>query len=163
MKSKLEINLFGEALHSLGDQSLVRTPVADSVTAFFERFIIPKELQVFLMSNSFDKPLKFGHIYFDSVNTMERENCEKQNKSCINEGLLIVGSGLNGDPVVIDIKNLTMGFVFHDELWEKKEIKARGVHVDTNLSLGRFYYDALNKKDIFPVDAYMAEEIYKKP
>ncbi len=161
-ETKFDTNLFQEALKSVSGQSWAGTPVTGSTIAFFEKFLIPKELQSFLVSNSFDRPIEFGHIYLYSVNTLEGENCKEQNKNCIDEGLLIVGSGLNGDPVVIDTKTLKMGFVFHDELWESREVKARSAYIDVGLSIGKFYFDAITKKDTFPVDAYMAEEMHKK-
>lgn len=140
----------------------IRETLSETTLEFFQKYSVPKELQDFLAANSFDRPLQIGHIYYDRTNDLARENLEEENKNCIQEGLLIIGSGLNGDPIVIDMKTKTMGFIFHDELWEDTSIKARDVHIGTGLSFGQFYWNAVSQKDNFPVDAYEAEEVYSK-
>ncbi len=97
---------------------------------------------------------------FTSLLQFNKDNLDEQNITCINEELLIIGCGLNGDPVVVDLQTLTVGFVFHDELWEDLSVKARSTHIDTGLSVGQFYFYAATQIDTFPVDGYAAEEIY---
>lgn len=161
MDKQIDRNLFDKAISDiLIEVRPVRQSVTNSTINFFDKYSIPKELQDLLIQNSFDRPFKFGHIYYDKANDIEKENLEEQNINCINEGLLIIGSGLNGDPVVFDTQTWTIGFVFHDELWEDTSIKARSVHIDTGLSVGQFYFNAATQIDSFPVDGYDAEEIY---
>ena len=140
----------------------IRETLSATTLEFFERRSVPSELQDFLTANSFDRPFQVGHIYYDRTNDMARENLEEENRNCIQEGLLIIGSGLNGDPVVVDMETFTVGFVFHDELWEDTSIKARSIYIDTGLSVGEFYWEAATQKDNFPKDAYQAEEVYGK-
>jgi len=151
---------------AIDDTLLEVRPIRETLSAttleFFKKYFVPKELHDFLAANSFDRPFQIGHIYYDRTNDLARENMEEENRNCIQEKLLIIGSGLNGDPVVVDMETMTVGFIFHDELWEDTSIKARDVHIDTGLSIGEFYWNAVSKKDDFPVDAYEAEEVYGK-
>jgi hypothetical protein len=138
----------------------IRQAVTNTTIAFFEKYLIPKEIQDIIIQNSFDRPFKLGHIYYNKTNDIEKENLDEQNINCINEKLLIIGCGLNGDPVVVDLKTLTVGFVSHDELWEDSSVKARSAHIDIGLSIGQFYFNAVTQTDTFPVDANQADEIY---
>jgi hypothetical protein len=138
----------------------IRQSTTNTTIAFLDKYSISKEIQDLLIQNSFDRPFKVGHIYYNKTNDIEKENLDEQNINCINEGLLIIGCGLNGDPVVVDVKSLTVGFVFHDEIWEDTSVKARSAYVDTRLSIGQFYFNAATQTDTFPVDGYEAEEVY---
>jgi hypothetical protein len=161
MDKTIDKNLFDKAISDiLLEIRPIRQSVTNSTINFFDKYAIPRDLQDLLIQNSFDRPLKFGHIYYDKTNNIEKENFEEQNINCINEGLLIIGSGLNGDLIVFDTQTWTIGFVFHDELWEDSSVKARSVYIDTRLSIGQFYFKAATQIDIFPVDGYDAEKIY---
>jgi len=163
MERRIDKELFEKAISNiLLEVRPIRQTITNSIISFFNKFAVPKELQDILIENSFDRPFKVGHIYYDSTNDIEKQNVEVENVNCINEGLLIIGCGLNGDPVVVDIHTLKMGFVFHDELWEDSSIKARDVYIDTGLSIGQFYFNAATQMDSFPCDAYEAEDFYGK-
>ena len=89
----------------------------------------------------------------NSGNNIIEENLDEQNKACINNGYLIIGAGLNGDPIVLSIKSETVGYVSHDELWEDDEDTDFDEMLSmTNLNLFDFYKNAFN--DDFPVDSY---------
>lgn len=163
MPEPTDKELFEKAIDDiLSEVRPIRETLSDTTLEFFHTYSVSRELQVFFAANSFDRPLQIGHIYYNRTNDLARENLEEENRNCIQEGLLIIGSGLNGDPVVIDMETMTLGFIFHDELWEDTSIKARDVHIDTRLSIGQFYWNAVSQKDDFPVDAYEAEEVYSK-
>lgn len=84
---------------------------------------------------------------------------DEVNARCIGEGLLIVGIGLNGDPIVLDLRNgLRVGFVKHEELWDEEESPARNLLVSSTLDLGTFYLAAA-LDETFPVDACDAEAL----
>ena len=97
--------------------------------------------------------IKVNRIYFNRFNNIIEENLDEQNKACINNGYLIIGAGLNGDPIVLSIKSETVGYVSHDELWEDDEDTDFDEMLSmTNLNLFDFYKNAFN--DDFPVDSY---------
>jgi hypothetical protein len=161
MDKRIDKDLFQKAISDiLLEVRPVRQTVTNSTINFFDKYAIPKDLQDLLTQNSFDRPFKVGHIHYSKTNNIEKYNLEKENINCINEGLLIIGSGLNGDPVAFDTQTWTLGFIFHEKLWEDSSIKARSVHIDTGLSVGQFYFNAATQIDSFPVDGYDAEEIY---
>lgn len=163
MQKKIDYELFENAIEDVFlEAKPIRETVSNSTVEFLHKFSVPKELQDFIASNSFDKPFKVGHIYYECTKDISVDNLENENKNCIHEKLLIIGSGLNGDPIVIDLSSLTVGFIFHDELWEDTSVKARSVHIDTGLSIGEFFWRAASQKDDFPVDAYEAEQVYGK-
>ena len=163
MEKKIDRELFEKAIDDiLSEVGPIRETLSSSTIEFLHKFSVSKTLHEFISTNSFDRPFKVGHVYYDCTKDIAADNLEEENKNCIAEGLLIIGSGLNGDPIVIDLETLTVGFVFHDELWEDTTIKARSVHIDTGLSIGEFFWKAASQKDDFPVDAYEAEEVYGK-
>ncbi len=157
MKKELKIDLFKEALSEIQQQGRIKTFLSDKTTAFFDKYDIPQELVDIFKTFCYSNSILFGNISFQEVNDIEEFN-SGESISCVENGLLVIGSGMNGDPVVIDIRTFVVGFVFHDELWEKPEVNARDIFIPTDYSFGDFYHNALFKKDTFPVDAYMAEE-----
>ncbi len=101
--------------------------------------------------------IKVNKIYFNRFNDLIDENQDEQNKACIDNGYLIVGCGLNGDPIVLSIETEKIGYVSHDELWEDdEEAEFKDMLVMTNLNLSEFYENAFS--DDFPVDSYECEE-----
>lgn len=64
---------------------------------------------------------------------------------------------MNGDFIVLDLENLKVGYVFHDDLWEDESVNPRDIFINLNCSIGEFYYNAVTVKD-FPVDGFEAEK-----
>ena len=162
MKPSNGTTLFDQAISTaLSELRPIKEPLKESTVSFFNTYDIGDNLKQFLERYSFDRPLKVGHVYFDRVNSIPQNCLEQENINCIKEGLLQIGCGLNGDPIVVDTKNLSVGYIFHDELWEDQSIKARDVYVNLGMGIGEFYYNSTTKMDTFPVDAYEAEEFLK--
>ncbi len=106
--------------------------------------------------------VKFGHNTFNSPTELKWENEEDQNRKIYEKGLLIVGSGLNGDPIVINMKNGNMGFLCHDILWETEdEINLEEIYIELNETFGSFYYQSITNPN-FPVDYYESCEYAQK-
>jgi hypothetical protein len=157
----LRSDLFGKAIAATVRETRASVQVvAPSTISFLDEYEVPGVLWELLTEHSYDRPFQIGNIYFYQTNELADQNLEPQNFNCIRSGLLIVGCGLNGDPVIINMKTLNMGFVFHDRLWGEPSVDALSICVDTGLSIGEFYSDALARPDRFPADAYEAEEIY---
>ncbi|MDR6879641.1 hypothetical protein [Bacillus sp. 3255] len=114
------------------------------------------KLLIFLIF-SFDQHIRFNKVSFYQVNEMPDENLYEENQRCIAERLLIIGWGLNGDFIVLDLENLKVGYVLHDELWEDATINPREILINLQCSIGEFYYSAVTVEN-FPVDGYQAEQ-----
>jgi hypothetical protein len=109
-----------------------------------------------LASCSFNSFIQVNRISFDSFNLFKENNIDIQNRKCIENKYLIIGSGLNGDPIVYSLKNNSVGYVSHEELWEEEEYVFGEICCMTNLSIQEFYYEAFS--DDFPADFYECEE-----
>lgn len=152
----MDAELFESAL-KLKKEIVKSESISEETQMFFTEFLIPKEILLFMSKFSFSQNLIFEHVYFDKVNDIPDNNLWEENKRCIDEGLLIIGSGLNGDFIVIDLHTLNVGYVFHDEIWEDEDAIVRENYINLNWSIGQFYYNALTMQE-FPVDGYQAEE-----
>ena len=123
---------------------------------------IPEEILRFLNKYCYSSHIRFGNNTFNSPNELKWENEEEQNWHVYKKGLLIIGSGLNGDPVVINMKNGNVGFLCHDELWElEEEPNLSEIYQELNESIGSFYYQSMFSSE-FPVDYYSSLEYVEK-
>lgn len=114
--------------------------MTDKSLDFFKSIGLSIELIDFFKRFSFLQCIDFGGIYFSRVNDIRTENIEEENKGIYKKKLLIVGSGMNGDPIVLNFETMKLGYVFHDELWENEEIKdLDSIYIGLNLSIGEFY------------------------
>ncbi len=154
-----EKDLFIKALEKIDfDYKNTSVKVTDKSIEFFESIELPTELIDFLKEFSFRNELNFGGNYFNFTNKIRTENIEEINKEIYTQSLLIIGSGMNGDPIVLNTKTMTVGYIFHDELWESEAIEnLEDIYIDMKLSIGKFYLKSTTEKD-FPIDAYGAEE-----
>lgn len=152
----VDIELIESAL-KINEEIVKTEPINQGTLNFFTEYQIPEELVLFMKKFSFTQNIKFNHVYFDKVNDIPENNLWEENKRCIDEDLLIIGSGLNGDFIVVDLNTLKVGYVFHDEIWEDEEAIVRENYISLNCSIGHFYYNALTIEE-FPVDGREAEE-----
>ena len=155
----LDKELFIEALENIEFEYKSSTfKVTDKSLDFFEEIGLSTELIEFLKDFSFRHELDFDGIYFNCVNKIRTENLEEVNKEIYKQDLLIIGSGKNGDPIVLNTKTMKVGFVFHDKLWENETIESlQEMYIDMNMSIGQFFHKSTTEED-FPIDAYDAEE-----
>lgn len=114
----------------------------------------------FLNTFSFNKNIRFKHVYFYRVNDIPDNNTYEKNIRCLEADLLIIGSGLNGDFIVVDLNNLKVGYVFHDDFWEDSSINPRDIFINLDCTIGKFYYNPMLKED-FPLDGFQVEEYLK--
>ena len=157
----MDKELFEKALEVNNEEQLVcKESLNQLTTKFISEFNISNEVLEFLRTFSFSRNIRFKHVYFDKVNDMVGNNTYEGNIRCIYEGLLIIGAGLNGDLIVLDLNNLKIGYVFHDDLWEDDSINPRDILVNLNCTIGEFYYNSIVIED-FPVDGSEAEKYLK--
>jgi hypothetical protein len=153
---KMDIGLFRKALEKIDKHNLMKIDFSLSTYKFFEDYQIPKDVISFLKEFSFRESIQFKHVYFNSVNEIPDDNLYEEHKRCIDNGLFIIGSGLNGDPIVIDLNTRKIGYVFHDDLWEDKNINPREIYICLECSVPQFYYNSVTV-DNYPVDGYEVE------
>ncbi|MCR8631988.1 hypothetical protein [Paenibacillus radicis (ex Xue et al. 2023)] len=148
-------NLFDEALRKT--KIALRTQEPSQKTAeFLKKYINNKDIFNFFLSHSYHQEIKFRYNVFYKVNDLSGENSAHPNEKCINESLLIVGHGLNGDYIVLNLTTYTMGYIFHDELWENDSVSINEIYIDMKYSIGEFYLRSLEYG--FPVDGFQAEK-----
>lgn len=154
----MDKELFQKALElNDGGERICKELLSDLTIAFINKFNIHDEVSDFLRTFSFNRNIRFKHVYFDKVNDIADNNTYESNIKCILEGLLIIGSGLNGDLIVFDLINQKVGYVFHDDLWEDESINPRDIFISLNCTIGEFYYKSMIDED-FPVDGLQAEQ-----
>jgi hypothetical protein len=126
---------------------------------FLQMHGVPPSIVAFLAEHAFDHHLTIGKHTFYAVDSLPDENLDDAQRRCIESGLLIIGSALNGDPIVVDLRSETVGFVFHDELWEDEDVTPKSILTDTGLDIGSFYLAAARYSDSFPRDGRDAAEV----
>lgn len=110
-----------------------------------------------LLECSFSSFVRVNKISFNKLNNIKSENLDEQNCSCIEHGQLIIGSGLNGDLIVLSIEQGLVGYVSHDELWEDEEdYEFSEIFEPSPLPLSEFFSQAL--ENTFPVDAHECQK-----
>lgn len=97
----------------------------------------------------------YGSAYTTLFSTkdIKQEQCE----ICTENGLFIIGSGLNGDLITINLKNQYIGYVFHDELWEEDYDVIEDIYVELPFGIEEFLTMAIAGEE-YPIDGSMAEE-----
>jgi hypothetical protein len=140
------------------------TPLPSTVRSWLYEIGVSDALVGFFERHSYVSWVQIGRVSFNSVSELVRENMDPQNRSVYKSRLLIVGSGLNGDPIVVNMESGKAGYLCHDELWESEEDpEIADVYCELPHSLGEFYLKAATSED-FPVDFYQAlETISKSP
>ncbi|UWY29322.1 hypothetical protein N4T20_05155 [Flavobacterium sp. TR2] len=158
----LDQSLFKQALKIQGfDFKNDVVKVTDKIIEFLESLNLSKDLITFFKAFSFREDIHFRSIYFNCVNRIRIENLEEENKEIYKKDLLIIGSGANGDPIVVNTKTLNVGYIFHDILWEEENIEdLNKVYIDLKMSIGTFFYKSVTEEN-FPIDAYQAEDYIK--
>ena len=96
--------------------------------------------------------IPIGHLWLSPLGEVRLENELEENAPCIEHGFLVVGSGLNGDPIALEIASGRMAFVSHDLLWERDYLEFEECVVRSPLGFDDFWTAAAEQAD-FPVDA----------
>lgn len=81
---------------------------------------------------------------------------EEQYEELMEQGLIVVGFGLNGDMLVVNAANDHVGYVFHDDFAEEAYDEPSDIHVELPINLFSFAELALSGK-VYPMDGSMAE------
>ena len=114
------------------------------------------EIISFLTEFSFDTVIKIGAFYYDEPNGIKKQfTWEDEFKYALDADLLLVGSGISGDLVVLDLVDCQAGLLFLDYFWDADEQGLRKFLIKMNCSLGQFFLNSITVKD-YPIDAYEA-------
>jgi hypothetical protein len=161
---RLAVNLLG--------RDLERTQMDKATLAFLGDHVASTSLCDLLREHAYRKDLDFQGIVFRRVNSLEAENARGVYRSCIDAGLLLVGWGLSGDPVAVDLETGIVGFVDQDAYAhageDRRDKKAvRDAFVPTPLDLGTFVLGAVlcaraSESGLampFPIDPYGAHAL----
>lgn len=101
---------------------------------------------------------EYGSAWTVLYNIEEIQNC--QETICSKNNLLVIGSGLNGDLLTINLKNCHIGYIFHDDLWEENYDKIEDIYCELPFGIETFLHMAF-EDDSYPIDGTMAEEMNK--
>ena len=145
-----------EAIDSLGEtpRTLALYP---ETRGWLEQRGAPAELIELLRAFPFSSHAQFGSVSFSDVNRIPELNDQIENKQLKENGLLQIGDGLNGDPIVVNLQTETVGYVSHDVLWEGTSIDIDEIYCDLGLSVAEFFLAAATERG-FPVDFYQAND-----
>src|SRR5688572_7557940 len=87
-------------------------------------------------------PIRIGVVSLSRLAELDRDNADDANAECLRHGFLIVGSGLNGDPLALELTSGRMAFISHDLLWEQSYSDFSECVVRTPLGFHEFWLEA---------------------
>lgn len=80
-----------------------------------------------------------------------------QENICSENNLLIIGNGLNGDLLTVNLKNNHIGYVFHDDLYEENYSGIEEIYCELPFAIDIFLQMIL-ETETYPIDGTMAIE-----
>lgn len=88
---------------------------------------------------------------------------DNQERICSENSLFVIGCGLNGDLLTINLKNNHAGYIFHDDLWEENYNDISDIYCELPFEFEAFIKMALESES-YPIDGTMAENgCYEEP
>lgn len=99
---------------------------------------------------------QFGSTWTTLYSVNELMEC--QEAVCSENNLLVIGSGLNGDLLTINLKNNHIGYIFHDDLWEENYSTIEDIYRELPLEIA-FFLKMVFETETYPIDGTMAEEM----
>jgi hypothetical protein len=135
----------------------VKERLNERCLAFAREHGLPAALIETLDACAYAGPIRIGPVSLSRLAELDLENSDEENAACLRNGFLIVGSGLNGDPVALELVSGRMAFISHDLLWERMYEDFEECVVRTPLTFDDFWLNASQVRD-FPRDSYDAEK-----
>jgi hypothetical protein len=131
-------------------------PASASTLAFLKKHHVPPRIVRTLQACSASTLIRIGQLTLYPFSALPKQN-GKPNHHALRNGFLVIGHGLNGDPIAVELANGEVAFLAHDLLWGLdpectafEECVAR-----STLDIDTFWARALVEDD-FPVDFYAA-------
>ena len=131
-------------------------PPSTRTLSFLKKHRVPPGIIQSLEACSVSSFVRVGRLNLYPFSALPEENA-KSNHHALRNGFLVIGSGLNGDPIAVELSNAQVAFLAHEVLWgfdpdctDFEECVAR-----STLDIDTFWERALVDDD-FPVDFYAA-------
>jgi hypothetical protein len=131
-------------------------PPAAATLAFLTKHHVPPPIIQTLRACSVSAEIRVGRLTLYPFSALPKQN-GKPNHHALRNGFLVMGNGLNGDPIAVELSNGEVAFLAHDLLWGLdpectafEECVAR-----STLDIDTFWARAL-ADPAFPVDFYSA-------
>jgi hypothetical protein len=131
-------------------------PLSAATLSFLKKHRVPPGITQSLEACSVSSFIRVGRLTLYPFSALPKENA-KPNHFALRNGFLVIGAGLNGDPIAVELSNAQVAFLSHDVLWGFdpdcmyfEECVAR-----STLDIDTFWDRALTDQD-FPVDFYAA-------
>lgn len=131
--------------------------VIKSTIDFLKTNGLPLQTVKSLTQSAYADWMPLRHYSIAPVNQLQSLNTEELYLPWFNRQYLTIASGLNGDPIAIDLDSMKMCFIFHDEMYPRKDYIPDDFVLHTPLNYIDFW-EAVACDPHFPVDAYDAEE-----
>ena len=103
--------------------------------------------------------IQLGKLWLAALGEVDRDNRLEENLPCVEHGFLIVGSGLNGDPIALHVPTGTIAFISHDLLWEQDYQDFAECVAHSPLGFEEFWMAAAEDRS-FPRDSYDARDTW---
>ena len=131
-------------------------PLREENAAVLRDLGVSPEAQAFFAQFSFDMEMEAGEFTFMQANCLKKNrDWDEEFKRALHTNLLLIGSGLNGDMVVLDLLDYQACILFHDYFWENSEENLRQYLIKMDCSIGQFYWNSTFVAN-YPIDAYEA-------
>ena len=108
---------------------------------------------------AYSESIRVGRLWLSPLVELDLENQLEENGPSLEHGFLIVGSGLNGDPIALELTSGKMAFISHDLLWERDYREFEECVVRSPLGFHEFWTAAAEDGG-FPVDSHEAMETW---
>lgn len=121
--------------------------------------LLPDDVKNYL--ECMGKTLKWHETQYGSAWTTlygVNELMDYQETVCHENNLLVIGNGLNGDLLTINLKNNHIGYVFHDDLWEGNYSTLEDIYCELPFGIDIFLKMVMETES-YPIDGTMAEEM----
>jgi hypothetical protein len=131
-------------------------PPSAATLAFLKKHRVRQRITRSITACSIPSFIRVGRLTLYPFSALPKQN-GKRNQHALRNGFLVIGNGLNGDPIAVELSNGEVAFLSHDLLWGLdpectafEECVAR-----STLDIDTFWTRALVEDD-FPVDFYAA-------
>ena len=99
---------------------------------------------------------QFGSAWTTLYSVNDIMNC--QETICRENNLLVIGNGLNGDLLTINLKNNYIGYIFYDDLLEGNYSNIDDIYCELPFGIEKFLKMIADAEN-YPIDGTMAEEM----
>jgi hypothetical protein len=131
-------------------------PPSSRTLSFLKRHRVPPGIVESLEACSVSSFVRVGRLTLCPFSALPEKNA-RPNHYALRNGFLVIGSGLTGDPIAVELSNAQVAFLAHEVLWgfdpdctDFEDCVAR-----STLDIDTFWERALVDDD-FPADFYAA-------